>query len=583
MKLFVTLLIFTMFLRAADPLPQRREQLKTLLAQEWERDLARHPEMATHTGDYRFNDKLSDYSAASALAEIEHAKSILTSFEAIDTAGFPPQEVLNKLLKVRALQHTIEAAKFRDWEMPVTQFNGIHLNFASLPSGVPFRNRKDFADYLARLRETPRVFDQVTANMRQGMKDGLMPPRYLLEKVAVQAADIAANSPEKSPFAKPLQHLPASFSPEDQATVKEQIYAAIREQVTPAYKKFADFVRTEYAPKGQPALGVWALPDGAARYAFAIRTMTTTDLTADQIHQAGLKQVAEIERDMLKVAQHEGFKDLKTFNGHIRADRHLYATSGQQLLDLYQHYTDLSAAQLPKLFGTLPKNKLVVVPMETYRQADGVPADYSIGAGDNSLPGRINVNEYKPEERLLLNVEAIAYHEGLPGHHLQFSIAQQLPDLPPFRKFGLRYNVYTEGWGLYSEQLGKEVGLYTDIYSEYGRLQNEMWRAVRLVVDTGVHSKRWTRDQMIAYFHDHTAMDEQNIQTEVDRYISWPAQALSYKLGQMKIVELRERAQRQLGSKFDIRAFHDAILDSGPLPLDILDQKITTWLSVQPH
>jgi uncharacterized protein (DUF885 family) len=583
MKLLATFLILTTLVLAADPLPQRREQLKTLLAQEWERDLERHPEMATHAGDYRFNDKLSDYSAAAALAEIEHARVILPSFEAIDTTGFPPREILNKLLKVRTLQHTIEAARFKDWLMPVTQFNGIHLNVASLPSGIPLRSQKDFADYLARLRETPRVFSQVTANMRQGMKDGLMPPRYLLEKVAVQSADIAANTPENSPFAKPLQHLPASLSAEEQAIVKEQIYAAIREQVTPAYKKFAEFVRAEYAPKGQPELGAWALPDGAERYAFAIRTMTTTDLTANQIHQAGLKQVTEIERDMLKVAQHEGFKDLKTFNEHIRADRHFYATSGQQILSLYQHYTDLSRAQLPKLFGTLPKNKLIVVPMETYRQADGVPADYSIGAGDNSLPGRINVNEYKPQERLLLNVEAIAYHEGLPGHHLQFSIAQQLTDLPPFRKFGLRYNAYTEGWGLYSEQLGKEVGLYTDIYSEYGRLQNEMWRAVRLVVDTGVHSKHWTRDRMIAYFHDHTAMDEQNIQTEVDRYISWPAQALSYKLGQMKIVELRERAKRQLGAKFDIRAFHDAILDSGPLPLDILDQKITAWLSVQSH
>ena len=292
-----------------------------------------------------------------------------------------------------------------------------------------------------------------------------------------------------------------------------------------------------------------------------------------------MKSVAEIEAQMLKLAEAQGFHDLKSFNAHIRQDPALHAKSGQQLLDLYTHYRDQMYGKLPELFGRLPKNKLAVVPMEAFRAASAPPADYSLGAGDGSRPGRINVNEYAPEKRLLLNVEAIAYHEGVPGHHLQFSIAQELTDLPPFRKYDLDVNAFTEGWAFYSERLGKEVGFYQDPYSEYGRLQNEMWRAVRWVVDTGVHSQHWTRQQMVDYFHEHTAMDDENINTEVDRYIAWPAQALSYKMGQMKILELRERAQKELGPKFDLRAFHDAVLDSGPLPLDVLETKITEWIA----
>jgi len=568
------------FLLAATPVPERVAQLDALLAQEWQRDLEHHPELATHAGDYRYNDKLTDYSAAATLSEIEHAKAILPVFEAIDTTGFPAQAELNKILKVRALQHTVEAARFKDWEMPVTQFNGVHLSFAGMVSTLPFRDAKEYRDYLARLRESPLVFDAVTANMRQGLKDGLMPPRYLLEKVAAQAADIASNP---APFTAPLLKIPASISSEDQATLKEQISAAIREQIQPAYASFAEFVRTEYAPKGRTEMGVWSLPDGRERYQFAIRTQTTTSLTAEEIHTLGLKEVAEIERGMLAIAKQQGYKKLARFNAHIRADRALYATTGQQLLDLYQNYAGQAAAQLSRLFGTLPQNNLVVVPMETYRTAAGVPADYTIGAGDNTRPGRINVNESAPESRLLLNVEAIAYHEGVPGHHLQFSIAQQLTGLPPFRKFETRYNAFTEGWGLYAERLGKELGFYQDVYSEYGRLQNEMWRAVRLVVDTGVHEKHWTRDQMVEYFRQHTAMDEPNIQTEVDRYISWPAQALSYKLGQMKFVNLRERARAKLGARFDIKTYHDEVLNAGPLPLDVLEQKVDQWITAKQH
>jgi len=305
---------------------------------------------------------------------------------------------------------------------------------------------------------------------------------------------------------------------------------------------------------------------------------TTTNLTPEQIHELGLKQIDEIEAEMFAIAHQLGFKDIAALNEHIKTDRSFYATSGQQVLDLYTDYVNAMEPELPKLFGRLPKSKLAVIPMEASRAKDSVPADYTDGAPDGSRPGHINVNEYDPEHRLTLNIEAIAYHEGIPGHHLQISIAQELQNLPDFRR-NADYTAFVEGWALYSERLGREVGRYQDPYSNYGRLENEMWRAIRLVVDTGVHDKHWSRDQMVAYFHRYTAMDEPNIQTEVDRYIAWPGQALAYKLGQLEILKLREQAHQQLGDKFDLRAFHDEILANGALPLDVLDSEVSAWIN----
>jgi len=560
-------------------LDARRAELKRLLHDEWEYTLRTSPEFATMVGDDRYNDRLSDHSAKAVGENLEHERQALKQFEALDISGFPEQEKLNHALMVRSLRETVESASFKNWEMPATQFGGIHLQYASLPADIPFRNLKDYENYLARLLQIPLVLDQATGHMREGLRDHLMPPKYLLEKVAAQAQQVADSPLDKSSFTEPLRKFPASISADDRTRLQANIEQAVKTEVAPAYARFAKFVREDYAPHGRLDPGVWALPEGEARYRFAVRHQTTTDFTAEQIHQMGLNSVAQIEQEMLKIARSQGFDDLKSFNAHIRQDPALRAKSGQQLLELYTRYRDQMYTRLPQLFGRLPKNKLDVVPMEAFRAPDSVPADYSIGAGDGSRPGRINVNEYAPEKRLLLNVEAIAYHEGVPGHHLQFSIAQELTDLPPFRRFALDVNAYTEGWAFYSERLGKEAGFYQDPYSDYGRLQNEMWRAVRWVVDTGVHSKHWTRQQMIDFFHEHTAMDDQNIATEVDRYIAWPGQALSYKMGQMKILELRDRAQRELGPKFDVRAFHDAVLDQGPLPLDVLETKITNWIN----
>jgi uncharacterized protein (DUF885 family) len=579
---FAAALVVPLFAQTPKPtFEARRDELNRLLADEWEYTLRTQPELATQVGDNRYNDRLSDFSDKAIADDLEHARQALTRCEAIDITGFPEQDKLNRALMLRTLHEALDSAQFQDWEMPATQFGGIHLGYASLPFDSPFRNVKDYEDYLSRLHQIPRVLEQAMGHMRDGLRGHRMPPKYLLEKVSTQAQQIADDPLDKSPFTDPLRKFADSISEADRKRQREKIESAVKNEVAPAYAKFAKFVRDDYAPHGRLDPGVWALPDGEARYRFAVRHQTTTDFTADQIHQLGLKSVAEIETQMLLIAKAQGFSDLKSFNDHIRQDPKLHAQSGQQLLDLYTHYRDQMYEKLPQLFGRLPKNKLAVIPMESFRTASAPPADYSIGAGDGSRPGRINVNEYAPEKRLLLNVEAIAYHEGVPGHHLQFSIAQELTGLPPFRKYNLDLNVYTEGWAFYSERLGKEVGFYQDPYSDYGRLQNEMWRAVRWVVDTGVHSRHWTRQQMVDFFHEHTAMDDENISTEVDRYIAWPAQALSYKMGQMKVLELRARAQKELGAKFDLRAFHDAVLDQGPLPLDMLDAKINEWITTQ--
>jgi uncharacterized protein (DUF885 family) len=471
----------------------------------------------------------------------------------------------------------LEGAQFKPWEMPVTQFGGIHIEMPDLVSVLSFESAKDYADYIARLKAMAVLFDQTEIQMRKGMANGLMPPKFLLEKVVEQASRVAAVAPGKTPFARPFAKFPASIAELDRKRLSEDGLGAIRDGVIPAYVKFTKFVRDEYAPKGRTDPGLWALPDGDARYRFAVREQTTTNLTPGEIHELGLKQVEVIEAEMLAIAKQLGYKDVASLNQHIRKDRRFYATSGQQVFDLYQNYTNGMEPEVPKLFGRLPQNRLEVIPMEPSREKDAPPADYTGGAADGSRPGHINVNEYDPEHRLTLNIEAIAYHEGIPGHHLQISIGQELTGLPEFRRNG-GYTAFVEGWALYSERLGKEVGKYQDPYSDYGRLENEMWRAIRLVVDTGVHEKHWSRQQMVDYFHRYTAMDEPNVQTEVDRYIAWPGQALAYKLGQLEILKLREDAKTQLGDKFDIRGFHDAVLGNGALPLDVLDAEMADWI-----
>jgi uncharacterized protein (DUF885 family) len=564
----------------ADSTEQGRQQLLSLFNEDWEYRLRTNPEYATSLGDSRYNDLLGDNSPEFFQSELVENQKFLARFQAIDSSGFSRQDALSRELMIQRLQQEIEGAKFKPWEMPVNQMGGPHLEMPGLIIVTPFNTVTDYENYVARLRQIPRLFDQTTANMRQGMKDRFMPPRFLLEKVAAETDEIAAKTGDSSPFAKPVKEFPAGISSADQKRLRDAVLATISSQVLPAYQRFAAFVRNEYAPQGRTDPGIWALPDGAERYRYNIRHITTTNLPPDQIHELGLKQIDEIEAEMLVVAHQLGFKDLAGLNEHIKNDRSMYATSGQQLLDLYAKYAREMEPELPKLFGHLPKSRLTAIPMEESRSKNAVPADYSEGTADGSRPGHINVNEWDPQHRLLLNVEAIAYHEGIPGHHLQISLAQEMQDLPKFRRHA-GYTAFVEGWALYSERLGKEVGRYQDPYSNYGRLENEMWRAIRLVIDTGVHEMRWPREKMVEYFHRYTAMDEPNVQSEVDRYIAWPGQALAYKLGQLEILKLREQAKQSLGTKFDIRAFHDQVLGNGALPLDVLDSEVTAWIHQQ--
>ncbi len=555
-------------------------KLHSLFEQEWQYHLKTHPEEATEYGDNRYNDRLNDRSADFHRTDVEQKRKFLAEFEAIPSTGLSDQDALSRSLMIRDLQEDIEGAQFKSWEMPVNQMDGIHLHLPELVTLTPFTTVQDYDNYISRLHQVPRVFEQVTANMRQGMRVHLMPPKYLLEKVAVEAQHVADSSGESSPFATPVKKFPGAISPAEQKRLRAEVLAAITEQIIPAYRQFAAFVRDEYAPVGRLEPGVWALPNGAARYRYEIRRITTTSLTPDQIHEIGLKQIAEINAEMVQVAHKLGYKDLAGLNEAIRTQRKFYATSGQQLFDLYSKYVDQMRPELPKFFGRLPKAQLIVIPMNAFRAPNAVPADYTPGSTDGSRPGRINVNEWDPEHRLLLNVEAIAYHEGIPGHHLQLSLAHEMTDVPSFRRHD-EYTAFVEGWALYSERLAKELGCYQDPYSDYGRLENEMWRAIRLVVDTGVHEKHWSRDQMIDLFHRYTAMDEPNIQTEVDRYIAWPGQALAYKLGQLEILKLRGEAKQKFGNKFDIRAFHDEVLRNGALPLDVLDSRVNDWITKQ--
>lgn len=567
--------VFT-FAQAPANLEARRKALNDLLKEQWEYSMRTSPIYASVLGDKRYNDQLGDYSQKAIEEDLAQTKKFLERFEAIDTTGFPEQESLNKTLMVRDLKDNLVGAKFKPWEMPVTQFGGLHIQLPQLVSVLAFTNVKDYEDYIARLKQVPRVFDETTIQMRKGMAEGLMPPRMLLEKVVTQSDKLASQKAEDSPFAQPFKKFPEGITEADQKRLRDAGLAAIQDSVLPTYVKFTKFVKDEYAPKGRTEPGVWALPDGAERYAYLVRQNTTTTLSPEEIHQIGLQQVQEIEARMLKVANQLGYKDLKSFNAAIQKDPKLHFRSRQEIIDLYKKDTDQMYTKLPNLFGRLPKAKVEIMPIEEFREKESA-THYIQPALDGSRPGHVMVNTSDFQNRTMLSVETTAYHEGVPGHHMQIAIAQELPQLPPFRQ-NEYYNAYTEGWALYSERLGEEVGFFQDPYSYYGHLQDDMLRAIRLVVDTGFHYKRWTRQQVVDFFHQHSTIDEPEVQSETDRYIAIPGQALGYKIGQLEILKLREYAKNQLGSKFDLRAFHDELLGAGALPMDVLSDRVHAWV-----
>lgn len=556
---------------------ERRAAFEALLDSHWEYRLSQSPEFASIIGDRRWNDQLTDLSLKAIDRRQVKAKEFLQKFQAIASTGFPDQERLSQALIVTDLQNEIEEHQFRPWEMPVSQIGGLHLDAANLIPLLPFTTVKDYDDYIRRLQLLPRLFNQTTRHMRSGMKRGAIPPAFLLAKVAAQAEDLGNDAPEKSPFAQPLAKLPDSFSAAEKKRIREETLQGITKKVLPAYKTFATFVKKEYSPRGRTDVGIWSIPRGDDYYRFLARLSTTTNLTPEEIHETGLREVSRIEREMLEIAKKLGFDDLKSFNVAIENNPALRPKSREHILEQYRTYNDQMYRKLPQLFGRLPKAKLVVLPVEEFME-DGAPAaSYEQGTPDGSRPGQIRVNTGDFANRKLISNESTAYHEGVPGHHMQIAIAQELQTLPPFRQQA-HHTAFIEGWALYSERLGKEVGFYQDPYSDYGRLQDEMLRAIRLVVDTGLHTKKWKREDVVKFFHDHSGLDEVDLQAETDRYIVWPGQALGYKIGQMKIVELRERAKKELGDKFDIRHFHDEVLGAGSLPMNLLEERIEQWI-----
>ena len=558
----------------------RRKALNAVFQDYWEDRLEHDPEFASLIGDLRYNDKISDYSVKAVNAELEREQNFLLRLAAIDPAGFTTQETTSRELLLRRLADDQEAADFKEWEMPVNQMDGIYDTYPQLVGRLSFKTVKDYDDWIARLHAIPEAFEQVIANMAIGIEDGRVPPKYLLEKVLEQVQSLGGQKAEDSPLALPLKKFPAGIPAAEQERIKTEMLDAIQKEVLPAYTRFARFLKVSYVPAGRSEPGISALPDGAKYYQFLIRRSTTTDLTADQIHQIGLDEVKKDEAAMLEIARKLGFKDLASLRASLKANPKLKPASAAALLDAYRGYLTPMQAKLPSLFGHLPKAPFEVVAMPDFLEKTAPPAYYEAGTPDGSRPGRLEIDTYNATDRNLYAVEAIAYHEGIPGHHLQISISQELNGVPAFRKYG-GYTAFVEGWALYAEHLGKDAGFYQDPYSDYGRLEADIWRAIRLVVDTGVHSQHWTRQQMVEYFHDHSAIDETSIQAEVDRYVAWPGQALAYKIGQLKNLELRARAQKALGDKFDMRAFHDQVLDTGALPLDVLEARIDAWIAGQ--
>jgi uncharacterized protein (DUF885 family) len=564
---------------ASNPAPASVESRiaaqNAIFEEYYQSELEAHPERATAYGDYRYNDRLDDYSLAAIEGQHARDQGFLGRLEGIATDGLPEQDALSQEVLRSTLRQRIDNYRFKEYELPVNQMEGPQVRLADLPLAVPFDSVKQYEDYAARLHQIPRVFAQTEEVLRAGLKDNLMPVRFLIEKVPAQCEGVIA----ADPFLLPTRKFPPSVSPEERERLTKTITDTVVNEVLPAYKAFAAFIAAEYAPHGRTALSIASLPGGKERYLNDIRSRTTVrDRTPDQIHKIGLQEIDRIQADMLTIARKEGFADLASFRRSLETDARYKPTSAEQIVDVFRKYVAQMQPKLPELFTFIPASPVTVEAMPDFQAANAT--HYQTGTPDGKRPGRIVVAVSNFAQRSLIDDEATAYHEGIPGHHLQLSVAQQLVGLPKFRQHS-QNSGYIEGWALYAEELGKEVGFYQDPVSDYGRLSSELFRAVRLVVDTGLHSEGWTRDQVVAFFRRFDAIDEPSIQAETDRYISWPAQALSYKLGQLKFRELRDRAQKTLGPKFDLRRFHDEMLSGGVLPLDLLDSRTMSWLRGQ--
>ncbi len=582
--MFRPLLLAALLLACAAPsLAQTSTQnptLHKLFASEWERGLRESPEGASYNGDARYNDRWSDFSLAAIAARDAADRSALEALHAIGREALSAADQLDYDTFEWSLQRNIERQKFREYLQPVSHQGGPQT-IDGIAEVLPFATTRDYRDWLKRLQAIPTVIQQVTVLMQEGVKAGNLPPRVLMQRVPAQIAGQVVDDPAKSAFYKPFLKFPEDIAAADREELQAEAKRIITTDVVPAYRTFQVYFNEQYLPKTRESIAATDLPDGKAYYDFLARYYTTTDLSADQIHAIGLKEVARIRAEMEKIKAQTGFKGtLPEFFAYLRTDPKFFHETPDELLNAYRALSKRIDPELVKVFKTIPRLPYGVRPIPDNIAPDTTTAYYQPGASDGTRPGYYYVNLYKPEVRPIWEMMPLSLHEAVPGHHFQFARALELPDAPMFRRTAY-FVAYGEGWGLYAEQLGFEMGLYDDPYDHFGQLVYEMWRAVRLVVDTGMHAKGWSRDRAISYFKDNAAKTDQDIVNEVDRYIGTPGQALAYKIGQMKISELRARAKRELGPKFDLREYNDAVLETGSVPLEALERHIDAWIEAR--
>jgi uncharacterized protein (DUF885 family) len=556
------------------------KKLHDLFAAAWDYQMEQQPEQASELGDRRWNDRWADESPEAFARRNAHYQEILGQLKKIDRSKLSRTDQLNYDLFQKRYADRIEQFKYHWYLMEFNQREGPQTR-DELADALRFETVKDYEDWLARMRAIPQYMDRFTALLREGIREHMVHPRIIMERIPGQIEKQIVSDPTKSGYYKPFLRFSKTIPPAEQERLRQQAQQAVTEQIVPAFTKLKQFFVNEYLPACSPQVGAWQLPHGDELYAYFIRHYTTTNATAEQVHETGLKEVARINREMDAVMQQTGFKGTRAeFFNFLRTDPQFFYRSPDDLLEAYKALAKTVDPNLVKVFKTLPREPYGVEPIPAAVAPDTTTAYYREGAADGSRAGTYFVNLYKPETRPKWEMTALSLHESVPGHHLQIARAHELGEMPNFRRYG-SYTAFVEGWGLYAESLGDEMGLYTDPYSKFGQLSYEMWRAVRLVVDTGMHEKHWTREQAIRYFMENCPKHELDVTNEIDRYIAWPGQALAYKTGELKIKELRAHALQELGDKFDLKEFHDVVLGSGPLPLDILERNVNEWIAAK--
>ena len=554
--------------------------LHALFDAEWAYRMQQFPEQASELGDRRWNDRWSDESLDAYARRHRHDQQVLAKLARINRASLSQADQLNYDLFRKNYRLAVEGYKFHQFLIPLNQRGGIQTQ-DELADSLRFETFKDYQDWIARMRAFPALMDQTIALMREGIKERMVHPKVIMERIPAQIDKQIVTDPTQSGFYKPFQHFSPEISTSDQQRLTEEARQAIEQDVVPAYKKFKTFFVKDYLPACFDQVGIWQVPHGDELYAYDVRRYTTTNLTPDQVHEIGLKEVVRVRAEMDAVMKQTGFKGSRDdFFNFLRTDPRFFYKSPDDLLEAYKALAKTVDPNLVKVFRKLPREPYGVEAIPAVAAPDTTAAYYRPGAADGSRAGTYFVNLYKPETRPKWEMLVLTLHESVPGHHLQIALAHEMGNIPKFRRFG-GYTAFIEGWGLYAESLGDDMGLYTDPYSKFGELTYQMWRAVRLVVDTGIHARHWSRERAIKYFMDNAPKAQLDIVNEIDRYIAWPGQALAYKIGELKIQELRARAHEQLGPKFDLKAFHEVVLGSGPLPLDILERNVNEWIAEQ--